>query len=629
MTPAAPCIICGKPDWCSRKDNGEVVKCRRVSAHPIYGGAFTKPDSQGPAHFYWPNGERGPRRGSTAAPPPAAQPVPTRPRAAFSPDRFAVGFTPKRSADLAAALRLPSWAVAGFPGVGFRPADHPDRDAWTFAQRDGTGRVIGFAVRHCADGRKAHVAGTHSGLFVPPGWRDGAGPILLVEGPSDTLAATAAGLSAVGRPSNLGGVDFLAELLKDAPADRPLVVVGENDRKPDDHPTAPGAWPGRHGAYTTATQLAAKLGGPVKWVQVPGGDKDTRDWLVRHTAGTGSRGAWQAAGRRFAAALLSAAIDASPGPPVIDHMDLPDESPACPTAFKALLKGKLGTKRKGQRRAADFNCRRWQCPPCKARHVNQHLSWLYRCVVQWADPLRLLPAIPRLAAADVKAGIPPGDYPPPERPAGPWELRMTLADPRRLRSLLQGFRRLNQIDRRVEYVAVKVTRLFDLAGSCYAFVIYWNTPPQLYDKCVAGGSKTKHSKTLLIAAFRPDVIPPSGLPRVSADFALMFIAEHLAIAGDGVKTRRLQPVSCSKGWKPTKEIWEQVWGMEGSRAHDVDAMRLMLEQLHAKLLEDRAAAITWADATLGPEVAQRFAELCREQHLTADEIVTLLSPPRA
>jgi hypothetical protein len=82
--------------------------------------------------------------------------------------------------------------------------------------------------------------------------------VFLVEGPTDTLALAACRLSVVGRPSNTGGVELLANLLGSLDPSRMIVVVGENDRKPD------GSWPGKEGAKRTAEELARKLNRPVQ-----------------------------------------------------------------------------------------------------------------------------------------------------------------------------------------------------------------------------------------------------------------------------------------------------------------------------------------------------------------------------
>jgi hypothetical protein len=74
-----------------------------------------------------------------------------------------------------------------------------------------------------------------------------------------------AGLAVVGRPSNTGGVELLAELFRALPASRDLLIVGENDAKTD------GSWPGRDGAVSVARRLSAALGRTVHWTLPPGG----------------------------------------------------------------------------------------------------------------------------------------------------------------------------------------------------------------------------------------------------------------------------------------------------------------------------------------------------------------------
>jgi len=113
----------------------------------------------------------------------------------------------------------------------------------------------------------------------------------------------AAGLPAVGRPSNVGGVDLLVSLLSSVP-DREIVVVGENDRKSD------GLWPGRDGAIQVARQLTVSLGRLVRYSMPPDDAKDVREWLLRW-----SDVSWPDRGHLLAERLLATATapDASPG----------------------------------------------------------------------------------------------------------------------------------------------------------------------------------------------------------------------------------------------------------------------------------------------------------------------------
>jgi hypothetical protein len=132
---------------------------------------------------------------------------------------------------------------------------------------------IGISTRR-PDGTKRTLPGSRRGLTIPSGWDAGSEPVLLVEGPSDVLACTLAGLPCVGRPSNLGGVDLLVGLLPRVAAERPVIVVGENDRKDD------GAWPGLAGAVAVAEQLGKQLRRPIRWAMPPEGSKDVRAWFI-------------------------------------------------------------------------------------------------------------------------------------------------------------------------------------------------------------------------------------------------------------------------------------------------------------------------------------------------------------
>jgi hypothetical protein len=168
---------------------------------------------------------------------------------------LAQNLTEERRAELAAALGLPEASLAAIRLLGFNEED-PFGPCWTFPEVDGNGRVVGINRRR-RDSRKKAMDSGHRGLTVPDGWQEREGPVLLVEGPSDVLGATAMGLAAIGRPSNTGGVEHLTALLQGLPADRQVIVVGEWDPKPD------GKWPGKDGAVKVAGELTEKLHRPV------------------------------------------------------------------------------------------------------------------------------------------------------------------------------------------------------------------------------------------------------------------------------------------------------------------------------------------------------------------------------
>jgi hypothetical protein len=145
-------------------------------------------------------------------------------------------------------------------------------DRLCFPERDADGNVVGINTR-LPDGRKLVGKGQHRGLIIPSGFAELPDPALIVEGPSDTAACITMELTAVGRPMAKGGLDPLAELLRDR---RDFIVVGENDAKSD------GTWPGRDGAESIARKLAETWQRPVAWALLPEGVKDVREFLLKH-----------------------------------------------------------------------------------------------------------------------------------------------------------------------------------------------------------------------------------------------------------------------------------------------------------------------------------------------------------
>lgn len=94
--------------------------------------------------------------------------------------------------------------------------------------------------------------------------------VLVVEGMSDTAAAMDLGFAAVGRPSNLACMEELKDLVRG----RRVLVIGENDKKPD------GTEPGKEGMIA-AFQVLTKVCGDIKMVMPPVHVKDLRAWVVK------------------------------------------------------------------------------------------------------------------------------------------------------------------------------------------------------------------------------------------------------------------------------------------------------------------------------------------------------------
>lgn len=277
-----------------------------------------------------------------------------------------------------------------YRGRGWKPC-------WAVPERDAGGRVVGIARRY-PGGRKKQMAGGKRGLTYAPAALAGAPLVLVPEGASDVVSLMACGLAAVGRPSNVGGAEALSELFASLRHVTQVVVLGENDRKPD------GRWPGREGMERVAGVLASSLPSTATYEAVPsgGGDgkaaKDAREWLAGRSG--------ENAGAEFLAALALTLVHcphnplsndhrggdcgdvfrAGPTPDTPDHAQrsapLPDpvaSLPAPPPAFSC-RRGKSTVLRHeadpARHRAVRFACDGWGCPVCRERNAHQWVMHL-------------------------------------------------------------------------------------------------------------------------------------------------------------------------------------------------------------------------------------------------------------
>ena len=320
-----PCRLCGGPDNCEEirgTQQGEVgwnVYCGRVSD-----GAIRQNDGGQWLHFV-----RDDAVIAVPRPMPERKPV-TSPKPNSTYWAGVVQFCEEIGRD-----RLPELAtVLGVSidslrrlRVGFSRKD----DAWTFPERNDAGEFIGVN-RRFQTGDKQRAAGASSGLTFADDWIVGDGPIFLPEGGSDAAAGLTMGLNMVGRPSNVGGVPMLAELLAHIPPERAVIVIGERDRKPHDSlkedarkrhsPTCEGCsicFPGWFGATHSAKQLAEKLARPVAWAFPPDDAKDLRDWFRAHCHDATA----DELGRRLVAGLKLTTVE----PPRVEII-VPDERTA-------------------------------------------------------------------------------------------------------------------------------------------------------------------------------------------------------------------------------------------------------------------------------------------------------------
>ncbi len=284
VTPDNPCQICHKHGWCSVTTDGQIAHCKRISD-----GSFKPGKTIGWLHRLIDN-------------PTPQQPryLPKRKKRLTDAEQHAV-WAPRarhyfkgRQDDvnnLALGLGVASWTLntlmVGFGAIYNMPC-------WTFPERNPSGLIVGINARLAAPlhGKaKMQMSGSRRGLTFIDNWSYFDGPVLIVEGGSDTAAGLTLQRAVVGRPSCTGGIEYLVRLLGKLPPGRRIIVVAERDRKKHEDlspkvkachwqhcPGCMQCWPGRAGATATAKRLSTRLGRRVIWL-LPPGAKDLRDWL--------------------------------------------------------------------------------------------------------------------------------------------------------------------------------------------------------------------------------------------------------------------------------------------------------------------------------------------------------------
>lgn len=265
----APCGVCKKPDYCTRSTDGHVAHCMRVESDKAVesGGWIHKFDGVIATPLDMLN---------RTAKPPRIGPDECRKLASrmFNCD----GAQSKRTL-MSESLGVWSQSLY-FLGVGVGH-DPGGSEFSSFPSKDQNGRIIGI-VRRYHDGTKKTYPGTTNGLFYTDTWNTLGSPVLIVEGASDVAACITAGVGAIGRPSNTGGMKYLVPLLRGC--EHEIIVVGERDRKsPCRNLRCRGCsycWPGQFGAKTVSEQLSGRLGRRIKWLLPPSPHKDVRAVLI-------------------------------------------------------------------------------------------------------------------------------------------------------------------------------------------------------------------------------------------------------------------------------------------------------------------------------------------------------------
>lgn len=298
-------------------------------------------------------------------------------------------------------------SVESLRAVGYVPATKNGQRGWAAPEWNAYGEIVGLSFRGI-DGSKSFVRGGARGFTIAADWSSdrfgGQGPILVVEGASDVAACRDAGLTAIGRPNNVGGAgeQGIGEfLVNERQHHRQTIVVGENDQKPD------GRWPGREGALSVANELREQLPRTdVSAAMLPAGVKDIRQYLATCSPEDIASGA---AAERLLAELGANCIDEelpprrtrkpSPAPPT----GSPPHHPACrcDSCLEELKVERDEARQRCSFRRAVTNgeelvvlkldCGTWKCPHCEpklremwTRHIQKVFSgcdWIYHRLV--------------------------------------------------------------------------------------------------------------------------------------------------------------------------------------------------------------------------------------------------------
>jgi 5S rRNA maturation endonuclease (ribonuclease M5) len=210
-----PCPVCHKDNWCLIGDDGLDALCMRVqSDRPLE----MKSGEAGYIHRL--GGERKVFR------PIARKVEPPKPTVDFSSAMLlAISKTPKaRLAEFSESLGLPPEVLEYGTGVGC--AWLSEHSAWGFPMLDGNYKTIGVRLRN-SRGEKWAIKGSKSGIFYS--MRDVQQTLYVCEGPTDTAAALACGMFAVGRPSCSAGAGEIADFINRNRAIRRVIIISDND----------------------------------------------------------------------------------------------------------------------------------------------------------------------------------------------------------------------------------------------------------------------------------------------------------------------------------------------------------------------------------------------------------------
>lgn len=249
-----PCPICGKPDWCLIARDGTNAVCTRTIS--------SKPFGKGDAGYIHKIAD------PIVVPQPIRKPPPSKSYIAWNSDalRHEQYLSPDQMTFCSNELRVTQhslWRLC----MGWSSAAR----AYTFPMSDGK-ECIGIRLRR-PDGPKFAVTGSSNGLFIPRNLT-GEGPLLIVEGPTDTAAMLDLGFDCIGRPSCSSCVDMTVAYCEG----RDVVIVEDHDEQKV-RPDGTVFYPGQEGAEALANAMVGRAKS-VKIIAPPAGIKDSRAWKI-------------------------------------------------------------------------------------------------------------------------------------------------------------------------------------------------------------------------------------------------------------------------------------------------------------------------------------------------------------
>lgn len=271
------CPICGKSDWCSISDDGNVVCCRRTPSD--------WPTKSGNGWLHRIGGEPGSfnankDRGISSSPLDSALCVKKH-------------FDNLERGDIQIRLHRYLSRELGLPEPQFAAMDvkwDNAAKAVAFPMRDATGEVTGIRYRKLKTGDKWSMKGSKDGLFMLTNLEESISSTLIThtsslahsenelvicEGPTDTLAAGACGIWAVGRSSCTSGTRVINEFIVRHKVKR--VTIAADDDKLHTRPDGTTWKPGLEGAKRLQRDLIV----PSRIVFPAPGFKDLREWYMK------------------------------------------------------------------------------------------------------------------------------------------------------------------------------------------------------------------------------------------------------------------------------------------------------------------------------------------------------------